>query len=137
MGLSQGPTPIAEPLSTPPLLSFPLEPSSTGALLPEGWWGLGSLTWELKQDEAGGTRRASISLPPCSLGLAPRVEGTQKFPKTDQQGLEARFQAAQDTGRGPGLGRVLPTSAGKGGFRRGLPCLPSMDSMSAVSSPQM
>lgn len=30
-----------------------------------------------------------------------------------------------------------PISAGNGGFRRGLPCLPSMDSMSAVSSPQM
>uniref|UniRef100_A0A2M4DLP8 Putative conserved secreted protein n=1 Tax=Anopheles darlingi TaxID=43151 RepID=A0A2M4DLP8_ANODA len=30
-----------------------------------------------------------------------------------------------------------PTSAGNGGFRRGLPCLPSSDSMSAVSSPQM
>lgn len=36
-----------------------------------------------------------------------------------------------------GRGRVLPTSAGKGGFRRGFPCLPSMDSISAVSSPQM
>ena len=30
-----------------------------------------------------------------------------------------------------------PTSAGKGGLRRGLPCLPSSDSMRAVSSPQM
>uniref|UniRef100_A0A8D8PQS4 Uncharacterized protein n=1 Tax=Cacopsylla melanoneura TaxID=428564 RepID=A0A8D8PQS4_9HEMI len=30
-----------------------------------------------------------------------------------------------------------PTSAGKGGFRRGLPCFPSMDSIRAVSSPQM
>ena len=30
-----------------------------------------------------------------------------------------------------------PTSAGNGGLRRGLPCLPSKDSMRAVSSPQM
>ncbi len=30
-----------------------------------------------------------------------------------------------------------PMSAGKGGFRRGLPCLPSKDSIKAVSSPQM
>merc|ERR1712106_730552 len=30
-----------------------------------------------------------------------------------------------------------PTSAGNGGFRRGLPCLPSRDSIKAVSSPQM
>lgn len=30
-----------------------------------------------------------------------------------------------------------PTSAGNGGFSRGLPCLPSSDSMRAVSSPQM
>jgi len=30
-----------------------------------------------------------------------------------------------------------PTSAGKGGFKRGFPCLPSKDSMRAVSSPQM
>ena len=30
-----------------------------------------------------------------------------------------------------------PTSAGNGGFKRGLPCLPSRDSMRAVSSPQM
>jgi hypothetical protein len=30
-----------------------------------------------------------------------------------------------------------PTSAGKGGLRRGLPCLPSIDSIRAVSSPQM
>ncbi len=30
-----------------------------------------------------------------------------------------------------------PTSAGKGGFNRGFPCFPSMDSMRAVSSPQM
>mmetsp|Transcript_47032 Transcript_47032/g.114592 ORF Transcript_47032/g.114592 Transcript_47032/m.114592 type:complete len:200 (-) Transcript_47032:616-1215(-) len=30
-----------------------------------------------------------------------------------------------------------PTLAGKGGFRRGLPCLPSRDSIIAVSSPQM
>ena len=30
-----------------------------------------------------------------------------------------------------------PTSAGKGGFKRGLPCLPSRDSIKAVSSPQM
>lgn len=37
---------------------------------------------------------------------------------------------------GQGCGAV-PTSAGKGGFRRGFPCLPSMDSMRAVSSPQM
>ena len=30
-----------------------------------------------------------------------------------------------------------PTFAGKGGLRRGLPCLPSSDSIKAVSSPQM
>lgn len=30
-----------------------------------------------------------------------------------------------------------PTSAGNGGFSLGLPCFPSIDSMSAVSSPQM
>ena len=30
-----------------------------------------------------------------------------------------------------------PTSAGNGGFRRGLPCLPSKLSIKAVSSPQM
>ena len=30
-----------------------------------------------------------------------------------------------------------PTAAGKGGFTRGFPCLPSMDSIKAVSSPQM
>merc|ERR1719461_854158 len=30
-----------------------------------------------------------------------------------------------------------PTSAGKGGFRRGFPCLPSRDSIRAVSSPQI
>ena len=30
-----------------------------------------------------------------------------------------------------------PTPAGKGGFNRGLPCLPSRLSISAVSSPQM
>ena len=30
-----------------------------------------------------------------------------------------------------------PTPAGNGGFKRGFPCLPSSDSMSAVSSPQM
>ncbi|KAI9576505.1 hypothetical protein GQX74_009562 [Glossina fuscipes] len=30
-----------------------------------------------------------------------------------------------------------PTSAGKGGLRRGLPCFPSSDSMSAVSSPHI
>lgn len=30
-----------------------------------------------------------------------------------------------------------PTAAGKGGFNRGLPCLPSKDSMREVSSPQM
>lgn len=30
-----------------------------------------------------------------------------------------------------------PTPAGNGGFKRGLPCLPSRDSRSAVSSPQM
>uniref|UniRef100_A0A1A9V1J4 Uncharacterized protein n=1 Tax=Glossina austeni TaxID=7395 RepID=A0A1A9V1J4_GLOAU len=30
-----------------------------------------------------------------------------------------------------------PTSAGKGGLRRGLPCLPSSDSISAVSSPHI
>lgn len=31
----------------------------------------------------------------------------------------------------------VPTLAGKGGFKRGLPCLPSIDSIMAVSSPQM
>lgn len=36
-----------------------------------------------------------------------------------------------------GRAGAVPTSAGKGGLRRGLPCLPSMDSISAVSSPQM
>ncbi|CAD6227445.1 GSCOCG00001129001-RA-CDS [Cotesia congregata] len=30
-----------------------------------------------------------------------------------------------------------PTSAGKGGFNLGLPCLPSNDSIKAVSSPQI
>ena len=30
-----------------------------------------------------------------------------------------------------------PTPAGKGGFSLGLPCFPSSDSISAVSSPQM
>merc|ERR1712178_423659 len=30
-----------------------------------------------------------------------------------------------------------PTAAGNGGLTRGFPCLPSMDSISAVSSPQM
>lgn len=30
-----------------------------------------------------------------------------------------------------------PISAGNGGFNRGFPCLPSSDSISAVSSPQM
>ena len=30
-----------------------------------------------------------------------------------------------------------PTFAGKGGFNLGLPCLPSSDSIKAVSSPQM
>src|SRR5690606_7288745 len=30
-----------------------------------------------------------------------------------------------------------PTLAGNGGFKRGLPCRPSSDSISAVSSPQM
>lgn len=30
-----------------------------------------------------------------------------------------------------------PTPAGNGGFKRGLPCLPSRDSIRAVSSPQM
>ena len=30
-----------------------------------------------------------------------------------------------------------PTPAGNGGFSRGFPCLPSSDSISAVSSPQM
>eukprot|EP00955_Chlamydomonas_euryale_P077147 362866-Chlamydomonas_euryale.AAC.18 len=30
-----------------------------------------------------------------------------------------------------------PTAAGKGGFSRGFPCLPSRDSIIAVSSPQM
>lgn len=30
-----------------------------------------------------------------------------------------------------------PTAAGKGGFNRGLPCLPSRDSMREVSSPQI
>lgn len=31
----------------------------------------------------------------------------------------------------------MPTLAGKGGLSRGLPCLPSSDSINAVSSPQM
>ena len=30
-----------------------------------------------------------------------------------------------------------PTAAGKGGFKRGFPCLPSNDSMREVSSPQI
>lgn len=36
------------------------------------------------------------------------------------------------------MGRLYsPMSAGNGGLSRGFPCLPSSDSMSAVSSPQM
>lgn len=75
-----------------------------------------------------------LLLPPYFLYPAPSAEGTQKYSKNDRGDLKPdRGCHRQDTV----MGCVLPTSAGKGGFRRGLPCLPSMDSMSAVSSPQM
>lgn len=85
--------------------------------------------------------RGALVQPLCCshlLGVRPpSAEGTQKFPKNDQWRPEARSQVPQDKARDETRRQVVPTSAGKGGFRRGLPCLPSMDSMSAVSSPQM
>lgn len=59
-------------------------------------------------------------------------------PKTPA-GNQSRERCRRESGEwrwAEGL-QDVPTSAGKGGLRRGLPCLPSMDSMSAVSSPQM
>lgn len=143
MGLSQGPAPMAE---SPLLLLYHSHPHWTPkpsrsctalfTTLPFAPGGLEG-TWE----SGVGAEEVALVDPLCCYHLLPvsgsSAEGTQKFPKKDQRGPEPRSRIPQDLGQGPGLGRILPTSAGKGGFRRGLPCLPSMDSMSAVSSPQI
>lgn len=100
-------------------------------LVPGGLERTGCLPWGHEGLQAGPLRchRPTRCLVPSAEELRNPLRMTSGDLKPDG--------VPHDTAHGPGPGRLLPTSAGNGGFRRGLPCLPSMDSMSAVSSPQM
>ena len=77
----------------------------------------------------------------CPLMQNNLVPWFRSRPKLENQ-LEPRRQMVGETATVSTFATVVgqpkrPTSAGKGGFRRGLPCLPSSDSIKAVSSPQI
>ena len=73
-------------------------------------------------------QKASVDLPEF-LGLP--MEANQVPPLLQMLGATATVSTLVTVVGQP----KTPTSAGKGGLRRGLPCLPSSDSISAVSSP--
>mmetsp|Transcript_56521 Transcript_56521/g.134268 ORF Transcript_56521/g.134268 Transcript_56521/m.134268 type:complete len:260 (+) Transcript_56521:319-1098(+) len=79
-----------------------------------------------------------LTLPPMLKSLVPRLfsrpnDANQLPPRRMMVGTTATVSTLVTVVGHP----QRPTLAGKGGLRRGLPCLPSRDSIMAVSSPQM
>mmetsp|Transcript_70310 Transcript_70310/g.187336 ORF Transcript_70310/g.187336 Transcript_70310/m.187336 type:complete len:256 (-) Transcript_70310:688-1455(-) len=97
-----------------------------------------SMRYSIGAPSSSSTVQGLFTLPPTLKSLVPRLfsrpmEANHDPPRRMMVGTTATVSTLVTVVGQP----HRPTLAGKGGFNLGLPCLPSSDSIIAVSSPQM